>query len=200
MSRAARKNSRLTRCALAGLLAVLVPVGCSPESDDSRGPDVEGADQAAAPGEIPVVDESGLRQLLEEKRGTPLLLNLWAMWCGPCVAELPHLQAAAAAHAADGLEVVALNMELMAPGFTVESVQEDLPDFVAERQLDLPWVIYSEDDVGPLAEWFDVSIALPVTVVIRRDGSIVNTHQGFASEEEFLELAEQALGAPVDGR
>ncbi|TPG15411.1 TlpA family protein disulfide reductase [Sphingomonas oligophenolica] len=30
-------------------------------------------------------------------RGKPVLLNLWATWCGPCVAELPTLNAAAAA-------------------------------------------------------------------------------------------------------
>jgi thiol-disulfide isomerase/thioredoxin len=36
-------------------------------------------------------DASGLEKLLETYRGTPVLLNLWATWCAPCVQEMPSL-------------------------------------------------------------------------------------------------------------
>lgn len=149
---------------------------------------------------IPVVDLEGLQQLLADKRGTPLLLNLWATWCAPCVAELPDLQKVARAHAADGLEVIALDVELMAPKATLEGTLAQLPGFLAEKGIDLSVVIYSGEDVGPLGEWLGESIVLPVTVVIGADGEIRARHVDSATEQEFEELAALALAAPGEHR
>ncbi|NIJ35461.1 thiol-disulfide isomerase/thioredoxin [Sphingopyxis panaciterrae] len=44
-------------------------------------------------------------------RGKPLLVNLWATWCAPCVAEMPTLDKFAAAHA-DTLAVIAVAQDL----------------------------------------------------------------------------------------
>lgn len=48
---------------------------------------------------------------LDKFRGRPILLNLWATWCGPCVAEMPKLDALAAAKA-DTLMVVTISQDL----------------------------------------------------------------------------------------
>ena len=44
-----------------------------------------------------IVDEAGNAFRLDRYRGTPLLINFWATWCPPCVAELPALDRAAIA-------------------------------------------------------------------------------------------------------
>ena len=41
-------------------------------------------------------DPDGAAASLADFRGRPVLLNLWATWCGPCVAEMPTLDALAA--------------------------------------------------------------------------------------------------------
>jgi thiol-disulfide isomerase/thioredoxin len=41
------------------------------------------------------MDVAQFQRLMEQLRGTPVVLNLWASWCGPCAEELPHLVAAA---------------------------------------------------------------------------------------------------------
>jgi thiol-disulfide isomerase/thioredoxin len=44
-------------------------------------------------------------------RGRPVLVNLWATWCGPCVVEMPSLDALAA-RAGPGLEILAISQDL----------------------------------------------------------------------------------------
>jgi cytochrome c biogenesis protein CcmG/thiol:disulfide interchange protein DsbE len=45
-----------------------------------------------------LANAAGYKQLLTQLRGTPVVVNVWARWCGPCVAEAPLLHQAAADH------------------------------------------------------------------------------------------------------
>ena len=58
---------------------------------------------------------------LADFRGTPVLVNLWATWCAPCVKELPTLDKLAQSHRVDGqLGVVAVSQD-MGPQPSVEA-------------------------------------------------------------------------------
>lgn len=57
------------------------------------------------------VDPAGKPVTLADYRGKPVLLNLWATWCGPCVKELPTLDALAMREAGK-LTVVTLSQDL----------------------------------------------------------------------------------------
>ncbi|MEP7007294.1 MAG: TlpA disulfide reductase family protein, partial [Sphingomonas bacterium] len=48
----------------------------------------------AAPA-VPFQDPAGKATSIAAFKGKPVLLNLWATWCGPCVGEMPTLDAAA---------------------------------------------------------------------------------------------------------
>jgi thiol-disulfide isomerase/thioredoxin len=63
----------------------------------------------AAPG-IAFVDASGKKLSLADFRGKPILLNLWATWCAPCVKEMPTLDALAI-RAGDTLQVVTVSQD-----------------------------------------------------------------------------------------
>jgi thiol-disulfide isomerase/thioredoxin len=57
-------------------------------------------------------DPDGGKISLADFRGTPVLVNLWASWCAPCVKELPTLDKLAAMHRDDGqLGVVAISQD-----------------------------------------------------------------------------------------
>jgi thiol-disulfide isomerase/thioredoxin len=44
---------------------------------------------------LPNTDVAAFHQLLAQLKGTPVVVNVWASWCTPCVAEAPLLKAAA---------------------------------------------------------------------------------------------------------
>jgi len=73
----------------------------------TRGGPVGGSIGAQAPTlELQGLDGNPIR--LADYRGRPLMVNFWASWCGPCVAEFPLLQRAAAEHEADGLALIGI--------------------------------------------------------------------------------------------
>jgi thiol-disulfide isomerase/thioredoxin len=43
--------------------------------------------------------------------GRPLLVNVWASWCGPCIREMPELQRFAAAEGTTGVQVVGIALD-----------------------------------------------------------------------------------------
>lgn len=48
---------------------------------------------------------------LAQFAGKPVLVNLWATWCGPCVAEMPQLDRIAGAYGADRLAVLTISQD-----------------------------------------------------------------------------------------
>ncbi|MDR6212965.1 TlpA disulfide reductase family protein [Paracidovorax wautersii] len=52
---------------------------------------------------------TGQRRSLADFAGRPLLVNVWATWCGPCRVEMPGLNALAERLGPEGLQFVALN-------------------------------------------------------------------------------------------
>lgn len=57
-------------------------------------------------------DPDGGDATLADFVGKPVLVNLWATWCGPCVAEMPTLDKVAQAYAAKGLAVLTIAQDL----------------------------------------------------------------------------------------
>ena len=103
---------------LASLL--LAACGSAPHEPENRAAPAHGAaasaksgvlDRAnagkAAPASV-FEDPQGVPATLADFRGKPVLLNLWATWCAPCVAEMPTLDALATREK-DKLQVVTLS-------------------------------------------------------------------------------------------
>jgi thiol-disulfide isomerase/thioredoxin len=124
-----------------------------------------------------LVDLEGRSVELEQFRGRPIFLNVWATWCGPCVAELP------------AIERLATNPRLKDVAFLAVSTEdlETIRGFAAAKGLKVP---FYHAPSGP-PEVFD-SPAIPATFIIAADGRIAAAQVGSAqwddpSVVEFLE-------------
>lgn len=104
-----------------------------------------------------------------EYRGRVVVLNVWATWCSPCMAELPSLGELAAHYAADkDVAVVCVTEELAKTVFrNQEALASGAPLYSLEGK--------------PISEAFDVGNGIPVTFVINPQGFIVSRHHGSAN-------------------
>ena len=100
--------------------------------------------------------------------GRPLLINVWASWCGPCIDEMPELQRFANSQGATGTQVIGLALD----------TPEAIKDFLTRVPVDYPILV---DTPGPA----DASVwlgnrkgVLPYSVLVGADGKIVKQKIG----------------------
>jgi thiol-disulfide isomerase/thioredoxin len=61
--------------------------------------------------DLAFVGPDGKDVKLRSFTGKPLLVNLWATWCTPCVAEMPTLDAAAQSYSTQGLQILTVSQD-----------------------------------------------------------------------------------------
>jgi thiol-disulfide isomerase/thioredoxin len=105
------------------------------------------------------LDEKGERITLEKFRGRVVVLNLWATWCTPCVAEMPTLDQLQQQLAPLGVVVVALSIDRDGP----KVVREFFDDHGIEHL-----GVYVDPTMHAQSD-FNV-IGLPTTILIDREG------------------------------
>lgn len=175
----------------------LVPLLACSRVEEAAG---EGAGATVSSPERPsepvvrIVGFDDVEPFLAAHRGQGLLLNFWAIWCGPCVAELPELVAVAEAWRERGGRVVGISYDLMVPGADREGIEDTMRAFMARKGMDYPVLIYDEDDYDALNERFELFGEVPVTLAIDAQGTVVDRQRGRATRERFEEMMRAALG------
>jgi thiol-disulfide isomerase/thioredoxin len=115
--------------------------------------------------DVAFFDAKGVRHPLSEFRGRYVLLNLWATWCAPCVAELPALARLKAA--APGLRVLAVDVG--------RDKADAATDFLKSHHASFLGTLVDNDIT--LVRAFGAPV-MPTTVLIDPDGKVVARAQG----------------------
>lgn len=113
-------------------------------------------------------DLSGAPVDLQRFHGRPLLINVWASWCGPCVEEMPELARFAAAQGDQGVQVLGLALD------TAEGVQ----DFLRRVPVDYPIVLETPGPADASVRLGNTQGLLPYTVLVDAQGRIVRQKLG----------------------
>ncbi len=125
----------------------------------------------------------GSRVELTALKGKVVVINFWATWCPPCREEMPYLVKLVKERAADGVELVAIsNDDLDGQREAVERYVRVLPEVQ-------PYVALGRPEVGAIYE----VAALPSVFVLDRDGHVLVSHQGQASESQLRRWIGKAL-------
>lgn len=145
----------------------------------------------------PAAEFASLEQLeagIAKAHGHGLLLNLWATWCAPCVAEIPELLETGRAYRNRGGEVLLLSCDLMVPGVSREEARSKVGEFVSRKKIDVPVLILDADNYDAINARFELPGEIPVTLAFDRDGKLVDRQEGRADGARFAEMMERALG------
>jgi cytochrome c biogenesis protein CcmG/thiol:disulfide interchange protein DsbE len=118
---------------------------------------------------------------LAQYRGKVVYLDFWASWCKPCRHSFPWMNAMQQKYGADGLVIVAVN---------VDEQHADAEKFLKETPAGFT-VIY--DPAGKLAEQYGI-YGMPSSFVIGRDGQVLQKHQGFFDDSPAKYEAELRAG------
>jgi thiol-disulfide isomerase/thioredoxin len=125
-----------------------------------------------------VEDIQGHPLRLEAFRGKYVLLDFWATWCAPNVAELPRLQAAYQTYHEAGLEIISISLDETKPAVV---------DFVKARKLSWPQV-HNASSTTDLVEAFRVS-SIPASYLIDPQGTIIRLDlRGKALDQALSQL------------
>jgi thiol-disulfide isomerase/thioredoxin len=109
---------------------------------------------------VTVTDPDGTTLELASLAGTPVLLNLWATWCAPCVTEMPMLDALAGANPGK-LRVITVSQDL-------KGAEEVAPFFAEKKFAHLqPWL---DPETNLSTAFADNGGVLPTTVLYGADG------------------------------
>jgi cytochrome c biogenesis protein CcmG/thiol:disulfide interchange protein DsbE len=172
----------------AALLAAVAIAGCG---SNNGNPDSRlSADQAKEPisGAPPQLASirSQANQLLEggkdafdarldQLRGTPVVVNKWASWCGPCRFEFPWFQSLAQRR---GGQIAFLGVNSNDSSGSAETFLGELP---------LPYPSYTDPDLQIAQDLGGPPQAFPTTTFYDRSGKQVFTHPGVYANESQLD-------------
>ena len=112
-------------------------------------------------------DIDGRTHRLADLLGRVVVINFWATWCPPCVAEMPALQRMYAALRGDGVAVLAVNA-----GESADAIRSFAQDF----EVELGFPLLQDPDGHAFAQWR--VRGLPHTFVVDRSGRLAYSAEG----------------------
>ena len=113
----------------------------------------------------------------------PIVVDFWATWCEACMEEMPSMVALREKYAAQGFEILAINVD--------ENPSQSVPPIVNSLKIKFP--IFT-DKTNALSEMFDVH-AIPLSVMINKDRKILMIESGGRewNDDEVHQMLEKWL-------
>ncbi len=113
---------------------------------------------------------------LTDYRGTPVMLNFWASWCGPCRSEMPYFQ-----EVFEDMEWKVVGLEILA--VNIGELPATAEGFMVTNGFTFPVLL---DMTGEVADMYNVG-KIPTTFFIDERGIIISSDVGSFTSKAHLE-------------
>ncbi|MGW8248560.1 MAG: TlpA family protein disulfide reductase [Acidiferrobacterales bacterium] len=135
--------------------------------------------------EFSLPDTDGKLHDISEWRGKVIVLNFWATWCPPCRAEVPLFVDTQQKFKKDGVVIV---------GVAIDKKQ-DVANFIDSYFINYPVLVSEQDNTELMARYGNRIATLPYSVVMDRNGKIIETHAGAYKKDQLLSVLDKVLKA-----
>lgn len=127
---------------------------------------------------LPGIDGHAL-DIRQRFAGRPLLVNVWASWCGPCIDEMPELARFAEGQGARGVQVLGLALD----------TPEDVQAFLQRVPVGYPIVIETPGPRDASVQLGNTQGLLPYSVLFDAQGRLVKAKLGPFAHGEIEDWA-----------
>ena len=121
---------------------------------------------------------------LSSLKGNVVLLNFWATWCGPCIAEIPELNALYNKYNSKGFEIL---------GISVSDNYKQLKKFSNKIEVQYKLLFGSSNDMSIIIQNYGGFYSVPVSYLINREGLVVRGYPGAILGEYWSSLLKDDL-------
>ncbi len=156
--------------------------GCAPPADEAASEKL-----ASQPDKMPdrqvaltVVDGAGLESVIAGHRGKIVLVDFWATWCAPCMAQFPHTVELGRRFGEQGLVVVSMSLD-------DPDDYDDVLEFLAEQGAGFDNLLSKYGVGSRTMEEFDLRGDIPLYRLYDRSG---NLRYQFSSMPDGLQRGE----------
>lgn len=114
--------------------------------------------------EFSTADLDGKTWTPESMKGQVVLVDFWATWCGPCIAEMPNLKEIYAAHRDKGFEILGVSAD--------ELEEAEFKEWLVKEEVPWPQSFTGEGWKSEMLELFEIK-GIPTAILVDKNGEIV---------------------------